>query len=277
MANAWQIVADAARNFAGAIDRLLFGVSLWQAALVATLLLVLVILLSCAVARRGRKCAQLSEEKDKESYAAQRAERAADEQAKKAGEAARRLKAKLDGEIAQKDEAICALTSSVDQLTRFHDEYAGIPDARAEAARIVREAKDHAYVVANRTEMEYAEIIDHANQEAEAIRALAQQRLTRSHEALKAALARASEIVDEAHAEATRVAQIPYTPGPGLIEAPDKQSLTGEVPDKQPLTGDVPDKQSLTGDVPDKQPLTGDVPDKQAPTGDVPESSKDEE
>lgn len=69
------------------------------------------------------------------------------------------------------------LRENVEELTRFRNEYIQIPNAKAEATRIIREAKDHAYVVNNRTEMEYAEIIEHANQEAESIRSLAQQRL----------------------------------------------------------------------------------------------------
>ena len=43
-----------------------------------------------------------------------------------------------------------------------------------------------------------------------------------SMDALKAALARANEIVEEAHCEATRIAKITYAPGPSLIEAPEE-------------------------------------------------------
>ena len=76
--------------------------------------------------------------------------------------------------------------------------------ARMEAARIVRDAKDYAFTVASRSDVEYAEMMRHASEEAENLRAQSQQRLDQAHDTLKKALHRATEIIAEAHAEAAR-------------------------------------------------------------------------
>ncbi len=221
--------ASALSGFTDVINSVTSAVEPWQFLLAAAILLVLAIVLICALASRNRKFDDLLEEKEKQDYAAQRAEKEKEQLAKEKESSVRQVQAETervveskDQQLHEKDAKIAGLENQVDELTRFRDEYVQIPDARVEASRIIREAKDHAYVVSNRTEMEYAEIIEHANQEAESIRSLAQQRLTRSHETLKAALARANEIVEEAQLTASRLTKpgIAYMGAPNLIEAP---------------------------------------------------------
>ena len=118
----------------------------------------------------------------------------------------------------------------VRELEAFQQEYSAIPDAKAEASRIVRDAKDYAFVMVNRTDREYAEIMQHANEEAEAIRAMAQERLKHSHEALKKALSRASDIIEEAHAEAAKISREAYltAPATNLLDAPQDEAQASE-------------------------------------------------
>ena len=151
---------------------------------------------------------ELQEEKTRQTQAISDVERENLQALSRKDEQLRAQQRQAQEALNDKDAEIENINKNVEELTAFQNEYSVIPDARVEALRIVREAKDHAYVVSNRTEMEYAEIIEHANQEAESIRALAQQRLTRSHEALKQALARANEIVEEARSEAGRISQV---------------------------------------------------------------------
>lgn len=191
------------------------SVATWQLWTALALLLVLLIALICALASRRRRIALLLAEKERAGYEAEQLER---EHAAELQEKADALQAQQDAmEEAQvrQTRTVNEVTSRAEELQKFHDEYAAIPDAQKEAARIIREAKDHAYIVSNRTELEYAEIIEHANHEAEAIRNTAQQRLNHSHEVLKKALSRASEIVEEAHAEAARI----------VLEAPARMDM----------------------------------------------------
>ncbi|MBR2571208.1 MAG: hypothetical protein IKE30_03670 [Clostridia bacterium] len=145
----------------------------------------------------------------------------------------------LARQLEEKDERIRTLTDQLDVLSRFHEEYKVIPDARAEASRIIREAKDLAFAVSNRTEKEYTEIIDQANREAESVRGVAQARLQRSHEALKSALARANEIIEEAHLEAARFTKESYGKPLPRIEAPQEEP---EEQDAEPEPGDAAEK-----------------------------------
>ena len=213
-------------GFRDVLTRLTDTAEPWHFLLAALILLILSIVLIGALARRNRRYDDLLEEREKQDYAAQRMEKER-QQALGERDSALRL-AERERERALED--IAQLTGQVGVLTRFRDEYVAIPDARAEAARIVREAKEHAYLVSSRTEMEYAELIEHANQEAESIRSVAQQRLARSHDTLKAALARAKEIVEEAHATSSRLSQmgVAYVPAPRLIEAPSEAEAQAE-------------------------------------------------
>jgi uncharacterized membrane protein len=187
----------------------------WQLLVAIVVLIVLVFTFLFSLADRNRRYDELLEQKQQQEDAARRLE---DEKEQVVAD----TRTSANRAIQARDKQIDQLTDRLNELSKFRDEYRTIPDARAEANRILREAKEHAYVVSNRTEMEYAEIIEHANREAEAIRTLAQQRLARSHEALKAALARANEIVEEAHLAASRVERngVTYMAAPGLIEAP---------------------------------------------------------
>ena len=211
------------------LNKLSEWVEPWQLVLGAAILLVLAIVLIIALASRNRKFDNLSDEKEKTDLAVERAAREKEKLLQEKEAAVAQVRAEGDRVIEAKEEQIGAkdstigqLETKVDELSKFRDEYIAIPNARVEAGRIIREAKDHAFVVSNRTEMEYAEIIDHANHEAESIRSLAQERLQRSHEALKAALSRANEIVEEAHGSALQISQgsVAYMSAPSLIEAP---------------------------------------------------------
>ncbi len=231
-------------GFRDVLTRLTDTAEPWHFLLAALILLILSIVLIGALARRNRRYDDLLEEREKQDYAAQRMEkerqqalgekdsalRLAERERERALEEKDEQLREKDEQLREKDEHIAQLTGQVGVLTRFRDEYVAIPDARAEAARIVREAKEHAYLVSSRTEMEYAELIEHANQEAESIRSVAQQRLARSHDTLKAALARAKEIVEEAHATSSRLSQmgVAYVPAPRLIEAPSEAEAQAE-------------------------------------------------
>ena len=232
-----QVIGFLDRMFAAAIDgidRLIELTEPWQLLAAAVVFLVLCIALFALVCRRGSQLRQLEEEKSRQSQAIGDVERENLLALSRKDEQLRAQQRQAQDALEEKDGEIAKIQEAVEELSGFKEEYSIIPDARTEALRIVREAKDHAYVVSNRTEMEYAEIIDHANTEAEAIRALAQQRLARSHEALKQALARANEIVEEARSEAVRIAKIGvnHVAPQAMIEAPDELSDSFEPQDQ---------------------------------------------
>lgn len=214
------------------------SVSLWQVALVALLLLILSIILICVLAGRNRKCEEMAEEKERAGYEADRIEHEHRAALSESEDALIATQTACEEELTKKDREIAALRERAADLQKFHDVYSGIPSAQSEAARIIREAKDHAYIVSNRTEMEYAEIIEHATQEAEAMNALARERLNRSHETLKKALARAGEIIEEAHAQAAKMIAVMPPEKVHLIEAPVEDALSEpeerETPDAEP-------------------------------------------
>jgi len=73
----------------------------------------------------------------------------------------------------------------------------------------------------------------HANEEAENLRAMSQQRLDQAHETLKKALNRATEIIAEAHAEAVRFSRPWYEAPPARLIDPDAGAFGGVDPARE--------------------------------------------
>ena len=178
MENVTQFWGNAMAGASSVLDGFLGGVQPWQLLLAAVILLVLVIILICALSSRNHKCEALAEAQESAQREARRAQEDSQRQIEEKEKEMRRTLSEKQDELAQvltekekklneTQEEAQRLKENVQELTHFRDEYIQIPNAKAEATRIIREAKDHAYVVSNRTEMEYAEIIEHANQEAE--------------------------------------------------------------------------------------------------------------
>ena len=181
----------------------------------------------------------------------------------------------LDAQRAQMNEALDAQRAELAEkeqklegLRQFHEEYKVVPDAQAEARRIIREAKDYAFSISNRTDREYAEIIQHATEEADAIRAMSQSMLTRSHEALRQAMARAKEIIDEARGEAETIRRelSVSAASVALLDRPDDQP-------EQPLKPESPDE-GLNQDL--DEPDAADAA-QTPPAADAPEAGAPEE
>jgi hypothetical protein len=136
---------------------------------------------------------------DKVANAEEKATRAQTEKL----DAISKLESAKNLQLADNINQLALAKSRIEQLERLQsEETVFITSARMEAARIVRDSKDYAFTVASRADVEYAEMMRHANEEAENLRALSQQRLDQAHETLKKALNRATEIIAEARAEA---------------------------------------------------------------------------
>jgi len=201
----------------------------WQVLLVigALLLLVLLLAIGLKVANRaGEAAAMALEESEERARAAQDEAERARERIEKAeedkAEALERLERAKNQLLSENANQLALARTRIEQLERVQiDESAFLAGVRIEAARIVREAKDYAYTMSNRADAEYAEIMRHAGEEAEALRAMSQQRLDQAHDALKKALHRATEIVQEAHAEAGRANRSWYEAPPVQLMDPE--------------------------------------------------------
>lgn len=200
--------SNAAAGASSVLDDWLALVQPWQLLLAAFILLLLVIILIGALSARSRRVRDLENARAENDNALRRAEDEARQALKQKDEELSRKKAEMDRALDESREQANQLSIQINELSTFRSQYIRIPDAKAEARRILREAKDQAFVVSSLAEMEYSEIIAQANKEAESIRDLAQQRLTQSHDALRNALDRASKIIEDAHAERNRIAGI---------------------------------------------------------------------
>lgn len=106
-----------------------------------------------------------------------------------------------------------------ERLRKFYAENKGAEGAKSEARRIIREAQDYADDLKGRIDREYIEMIGHAKQESDAIHQMSEDMLARSRDTLRKALDRAKEIVEDARAEAGRVAPvIPDSMGQAVTE-----------------------------------------------------------
>jgi chromosome segregation ATPase len=235
MESAWQTIQDFAyRAYAGA-QAAVGAAEPWQILLVVTALVVIAVLLAIGLrvaARSGDAVGEALEESARQlsevqAQAAQAEEKAAQAEAMVSKAevdrqtALKALEEAKDRQITESANQLALAKSRIDQLERMQiDETAFLTGARMEAARIVRDAKDYAFTVASRADVEYAEMMRHANEEAENLRALSQQRLDQAHETLKKALNRATEIIAEAHAGAARGNRAYYeAPPTRLIDA----------------------------------------------------------
>jgi hypothetical protein len=216
MESAWQTVQQFANTFYAGAKGVISAAEPWQVLLVvaALILMVLFLAIGLRVANRSGEAAgeelaehaqklQLAE--DKAAKAEEKASKAEEEVVKaeeEKREALKTLESEKNRQLSENNNQMAVAKTRIEQLERMQiDETAFLAGARVEAARIVRDAKDYAYTVASRADAEYAEMMRHANEEAENLRALSQQRLDQAHDTLKKALNRATEIIAEAHAE----------------------------------------------------------------------------
>ena len=226
MESVWQTVQQFASGFYTGAQSVVKAAEPWQILLVtaALILMVLFLAIGLRVANHSSDSAAMAlEENAQQLKNAQDLAAKAEEKVSKAEEKATRAEEKASKAQEEKQDAVARLESAkglqladsanqlalakerIAQLERLQgEETVLMASARMEAVRIVRDAKDYAFTVASRADVEYAEMMRHANQEAENLRALSQQRLDQAHETLKKALNRATEIIAEAHAEGVR-------------------------------------------------------------------------
>ena len=228
MENVLQTIQQFAVDFYTGAQNIVSAAEPWQILLVGDALLLVVIFLAIGlrIANRSGEAANdaltenaqhLQLAQDKALKAEEKIEKA--EEDKRAALVA--LEKEKDRQLAENQNQLALARTRVDQLERMQvDETAFLTGAKLEAARIVRDAKDYAYTVSSRADAEYIEIMRHANEEAENLRALSQQRLDQAHDTLKKALGRATEIIAEARVDAARSNRAWYEAPPGrLIEA----------------------------------------------------------
>lgn len=209
-----------------------------QILLIIAALVALVIILICALSGANQRTEKIQDElSEKEQEFDRQRKQSLSEMEEKRFEMSDRVREK-EVQLQNMQQNNEQLQEKVVELERFKADYSVIPDARAEASRIIRDAKDYAFVMGNRSDMEYTEIMEHANEEAEAIRAMAQERLKHSHEVLKKALSRAGDIIAEAHAEAARLNSEAYlsAPAAGMLEEPENVEQTPEMEDQPAAT-----------------------------------------
>ncbi len=226
MEGVWQSVQQIANGFYTGAVGVVKAAEPWQILVVAGALILMVLFLAIGLRvanRSGETAVSALDETARKLKDAQDLASKAEEKITKAEEKVSQAEEKAQRAQAEKQEALQGLESAknlqlaegagqlalararIEQLERLQSEdVTFIASARMEAARIVRDAKDYAFTVASRADVEYAEMMRHANDEAENLRALSQQRLDQAHETLKKALNRATEIIAEAHAEAGR-------------------------------------------------------------------------
>jgi chromosome segregation ATPase len=280
MEGVWQSVQEIASGFyAGAVD-VVKAAEPWQILVVAGALILMVLFLAIGLRvanRSGENAASALEESARQLKDAQDVASKAEEKVSKAEEKVSQAEEKVIKAQAEKQEALQSFESAkslqlaesvnqltlakarIEQLERLQsEETVFISSARMEAARIVRDAKDYAFTVASRTDVEYAEMMRHANEEAENLRALSQQRLDQAHETLKKALNRATEIVAEAHAEAGRFSRPWYEAPPARLIDAEAGAFGGAEPaPEEPAAPHAADAQPPVTDAAQQEPAGG--------------------
>lgn len=249
MEGVWQSVQQIAIGFyTGAVD-VVKAAEPWQILVVAGALVLMVLFLAIGLKvanRSSESAASALDESTRKLKDAQDLASKAEEKISKAEEKVSQAEEKVLRAQAEKREALQNFESAkslqlaegagqlalararIEQLERLQSEDVSfIASARMEAARIVRDAKDYAFTVASRADVEYAEMMRHANDEAENLRGLSQQRLDQAHETLKKALNRATEIIAEAHAEAGRFSRPWYEAPPARLIDPEAGAFGG--------------------------------------------------
>ncbi len=229
MESAWQAVQEFLTQVYAGAQGVISAAEPWQILLVIAALLLMLLLLAIGLRfanRSGESAVQALEETAGKVTKAEERAAEADEKAQRAlaekEEALKSIERSKSTLLAENASQLTLAKSRIEQLERQQsDELAFLSGARTEAARIVRDAKDYAFTVASRADVEYAEMMRHANEEAENLRALSQQRLDQAHDTLKKALNRATEIIAEAHAEAGRISRPMYEAPPARLMDPD--------------------------------------------------------
>ena len=229
MESALQAVQEFVKQVYAGAQSVVSAAEPWQILLViaALFLMLLFLAIGLRVANRsGEAAVQALDETAGKTAEAEKRAAEAEEKAKKA--LSEKEEALVNSEnaksalLAENAGQLALANNRIEHLERLQsDELAFLSGARTEAARILREAKDYAFTVASRADVEYAEMMRHANEEAESLRALSQQRLDQAHDTLKKALNRATEIIAEAHAEAGRISHSMYEAPPARLMDPD--------------------------------------------------------
>jgi F0F1-type ATP synthase membrane subunit b/b' len=260
MESAWQAVQQFANEFYTGAQSVVKAAEPWQILLVtgALILMVLFLAIGLRVANHSSDAASMALDehaqklKDAQDQAAKAEEKVAkaEEKVSKAQEEKQDAISKLESsknlQLADNFNQLQLAKSRIEQLERLQsEETVFMTSARMEAARIVRDAKDYAFTVASRADVEYAEMMRHANEEAENLRALSQQRLDQAHDTLKKALNRATEIIAEAHAEGAHANRPWYEAPPARLmdvesSAPNSSDPAQEEP-AAPASGAVQD------------------------------------
>lgn len=243
MEGVWQSVQQIAIGFYTGAVGVVKAAEPWQILVVAGALVLMVLFLAIGLKvanHSGESAASALEEsarklKDAQDLATKAEEKVSKAEDKVAQAEEKALKAQVEKrealqgfesakslQLAESVNQLALARTRIEQLERLQSEdVTFIASARMEAARIVRDAKDYAFTVASRADVEYAEMMRHANGEAENLRAQSQQRLDQAHETLKKALNRATEIIAEAHAEAGRANRSWYEAPPARLIDPE--------------------------------------------------------
>ena len=124
--------------------------------------------------------------------------------------------------IADKEAAFAQKNDELLLLRQFHQHYKSVDDAHEAGKVILYDAHNYADEIKLRADSEYMKTIAHAQEEAGAIRDMAQSMMERSSQMLKKALERSHEIIDDAKREAI----LP----PSIQEAPAKMLQDDDSP-----------------------------------------------
>jgi cell division septum initiation protein DivIVA len=222
-------------GMANGFEKLVSSLTSVQLLIVVAGMIVILIALCIALASRGRRIERMRDRIDRVEHAAREKVRAAEDET-----------GLFRRQMAEKQ-------AQIDELTRFHDEYSVVGDARLQAQQIIKQAKDHAFVLVSRADKTFEEMSRQMDEEARRSHELYQEHRLRSYDMLKQARQRANEIVQEASAEANGIASQAYIPGGTVhvIDAPAAQEETdaqaapdafkeGKEKDEPPVNPDDP-------------------------------------
>lgn len=263
MDNFIQFLTDAVASIRVGFDQFLKGVSVGQLTLVAALLaiLALIMIIALIVTRRhyndaldtidkqvddivaAKKDAQakidqkLAEHKNREADMIDQVSRREAEAANKAEAAQQELsqqRESLETQFKEKEDEL-------ERLREFYNNYSGINDVKAETKRMLSEATEYINQMKVRADQHCSEIISHAQKEAASIREMADGTMARSHELLKNAMQRATQIIDDARVDASVFSQSSsssvVTAQPAdLLPAPDEAEAETAMPSDEKET-----------------------------------------
>lgn len=104
--------------------------------------------------------------------------------------------------IQEREKAFADKNAEFYRLRQFYDQYKGIEDAKVEIRRLLREADEYCDEMKSRVDLNCAELLSRAQEDAQAVRDVSNALLNHARETINKAQERASAIVDGAKAEA---------------------------------------------------------------------------